>query len=138
LQKRDKTSSYLNKYQTNKTSQSKPKINSYLTSGDLKTVSIESNDVDEYKSANKGHKYRNDRYLDQGNLNSNTIESIPDSPRMQHQFGEDYHQYCVVHKQLKYGNKNIDLARKSQISDPKEILYSKYFLFNLALPITIP
>lgn len=127
INKKDKTS-YLNKYKTI-SSNSNQKASNYITSVDTKKFSINSNEISQDNnspsktSVNQANS-RNDRYLSE-NFISNTFETIPESPRLQCNQEDNYHHYVVVHKNLKYGNKNIDLARKSQITDPKEILYNK-------------
>ena len=123
FKKKDKLS-YLNKYKTtNSSSCSKNKTNNYHTIKENKNFLI--NELDEYKKSSNNNP--NEIILKERNENINTdiIQSIPDLPKVHSNQEEEYHQYVVVHKQLKYGNKNLDLARKSQITDPKEILYNK-------------
>jgi len=110
-------------------SNSKQKIDRFLTSNDNRTVSIgNNNENNECTSGFKGIKssLHKERYLEsKAHLKTNTIEIIPESPKARNAKQEDYHDYVVVHKQNKYGTKNIDLARKSQIHDAKEILYNQ-------------
>jgi hypothetical protein len=109
-------------------SNSKQKVDRFLTSNDTKTVSINNNENNECTSGYKEIKssLHKDRYFEsKAHLKTNTIETIPESPKARNAKVEDYHDYVVVHKQNKYGNRNIDLARKSQIHDAKEILYNQ-------------
>lgn len=115
------------KRKTDRNSNSKHKIDRFLTSGDIKTIS-NNNENYESTSGSKGLKTTlpKERLIEsKAQLNTYTIEPIPESPRAKNAKAEDYHDYVVVHKQNKYGNKNIDLARKSQIQDTREILYSQ-------------
>jgi hypothetical protein len=109
-------------------SNSKQKIDRFLTSNDVKSISTNNNENNEFSSASKGIKssLHKDHYFEsKAHLKTNTIETIPESPKARNAKFDDYHDYVVVHKQNKYGNKNIDLARKSQIHDAKEILYNQ-------------
>ena len=116
-------------YLTNTNSRHKINLNSYLTSGDLKTVSVNSDNLDEIGLNNGKSKKPLHGGYKRGTVDSNKDTITVDSGEQQDRFlqhtPDEYNQYVVVSKQLKYGNKNIDLARKSQIADPREILYNQ-------------
>ena len=116
---------YLNKYKTiNSSSDSKSKINNYLTNGSLRNISINASEANnDYNSERKIDKELSNKYLNE-NCNLKTIESVPESVKTHGNQPDEYHNYVVVRTQSKYGNKNINLARKSQITNPKEILYN--------------
>lgn len=122
INKKDKNS-YLNKFKTvNSSASSMQKPNAILFNSEAKKFSIK--DMDKYKlpepNSNNAKQYESYE-----KFNSNKIYVNHSPVFLQGNQADDYHHYVVVHKQLKYGNKNLDLARKSQITDPKEILYNK-------------